>query len=124
MGICYDPSHFARIGVDYQRILVEFGDRVRHVHAKDTELLDDGRYEFGVLGQTFGTRYRYGEGWWRYCIPGWGVVDWQWVVARLEEIGYDGPLSIELEDHRYTATAADNADGILAAKEYLEAVIE
>ena len=42
LGICYDPSHFLRLGIDYQRLLGEFGDRVRHVHAKDTEILDDG----------------------------------------------------------------------------------
>lgn len=123
LGICYDPSHFARIGVDYKRLLREFSDRVRHVHAKDTELLEDGLYEFGRLGQTFGRRYSHGEGWWRYCIPGWGVVDWQWVVARLEEIGYDGPLAIELEDHRFSGSAEKNAAGILAAKTYLESVL-
>jgi len=123
LGMCYDPSHFTRIGIDYKRVLREFGDRVRHVHAKDTELLEDGLYEFGCLGQTFGTRYRYGEGWWRYCIPGWGVVDWLWVIARLEEIGYDGPLAIELEDHRYSGGSEDNAEGILAAKNYLEGIL-
>ena len=123
LGICYDPSHFARIGVDYKRLLMEFGSRVRHVHAKDTELLADGLYEFGCLGQSFGQRYGYGEGWWRYCIPGWGVVDWRWVIARLEELGYDGPLAIELEDHRYSGSAEKNAAGILAAKSYLEDIL-
>ncbi|MCH2665515.1 sugar phosphate isomerase/epimerase [bacterium] len=122
-GICFDPSHFVRIGVDYQRLLMEFGDRVKHVHAKDTEILDDGLYEFGCLGQSFGHRYSYGEGWWRYCIPGWGDVDWNWVVARLEELGYDGPLAIELEDHRYSGSEDLNKEGLLAAKSYLEDIL-
>ena len=122
-GICYDPSHFVRIGVDYRRLLIEFSDRVRHVHAKDTEILEDGVYDFGYIGQTFGSRYRYGEGWWRYCIPGWGVVDWRWGVARLEEAGYDGPLSIELEDHRYTGSPELNQQGLLAAKAHLDSVL-
>ena len=123
LGICYDPSHFARIGVDYKRLLMEFGDRVRHVHAKDTEILDDGVYEFGCLGQSFGRRYQYGEGWWRYCIPGWGLVDWHWVVARLEALGYDGSLAIELEDHRYSGSRELNEAGVLAAKAYLDGII-
>lgn len=123
LGICYDPSHFVRIGVNYQRLLIEFGDRVRHVHAKDTELLGDGLYAFGNLGQSFDRRYGYGEGWWRYCIPGWGEVDWRWVVARLEELGYDGSLAIELEDHRYSGTSALNQEGLLAAKVYLEGIL-
>lgn len=123
LGICYDPSHFVRIGVDYRRLLEEFGDRVRHVHAKDTEILEDGMYAYGTLGQTFGSRYRYGDGSWRYCIPGWGVVDWKWVVARLEELGYDGPLSIELEDHRYSGSPDLNQKGLLAARTYLESIL-
>ena len=122
LGICYDPSHFARIGVNYRRLLIEFADRVRHVHAKDTEILEDGVYEYGYLGQTFGSRYRYGEGWWRYCIPGWGIVDWKWVVARLEESGYEGLFSIELEDHRYTGRTELNQRGLLASKFYLRAI--
>ena len=124
LGICYDPSHFARIGIDYKRVLREFGDRVRHVHAKDTEILEDGLYEFGNLGQSFGRRYSHGEGWWRYCIPGWGCVDWHWVIARLEECGYNGALSIELEDHRFGGSLAKNQKGILAAKAYLEGLLD
>ncbi|MDE2888991.1 MAG: sugar phosphate isomerase/epimerase [Gemmatimonadota bacterium] len=123
LGICYDPSHFIRIGVDYQRLLMEFGDRVRHVHAKDTELLSDGLYLYGSLGQSFGKRYGHGEGWWRYCIPGWGEADWIWIVARLEEFGYDGPLAIELEDDRFMGSTALNQEGLLAAKAYLEDII-
>ena len=123
LGICFDPSHFVRIGVDYKRVLMEFGDRVRHVHAKDTEILEDGLYEFGCLGQSFGRRYGYGEGWWRYCIPGWGNVDWRWVAARLEEFDYNGPLAIELEDHRYSGSVELNKEGVLAAKAYLEQII-
>lgn len=122
-GICYDPSHFIRIGVDYKRLLMEFGDRVKHVHAKDTEILEDGVYEFGRLGQSFGRRYSYGEGWWRYCIPSWGVADWHWIVARLEELAYDGPLAIELEDHRYSGSNDLNKEGLLAAKNYLEGIL-
>ena len=124
LGICYDPSHFVRIGVDYQRLLVEFGDRVRHVHAKDTEILEDGLYAYGCLGQTFGKkRYGHGEGWWRYCVPGWGDVNWRWVVARLEEFGYDGPLAIELEDDRYGGNTSLNQEGLLEAKANLEEIL-
>ncbi len=123
LGICYDPSHFIRIGVDHRRLLMEFGDRVRHVHAKDTELLEDGLYEFGSLGQSFGRRYGHGEGFWRYCIPGWGTADWKWIVARLEAAGYDGPLAIELEDDRFMGGTKQNQDGLLAAKAYLDQIL-
>ncbi|OGG44357.1 MAG: hypothetical protein A3F84_00950 [Candidatus Handelsmanbacteria bacterium RIFCSPLOWO2_12_FULL_64_10] len=120
LGLCFDPSHMMRMGIDYMRALREFGDRVRHVHAKDCEVLPDGLYEFGNIGQSFGRRYKFGEGWWRYTIPGYGEVDWGRFLARLEEVGYDGILSIELEDHRYSGTEALEKEGLLAAKRHLE----
>ncbi|RME58451.1 MAG: sugar phosphate isomerase/epimerase, partial [Caldilineae bacterium] len=47
MGINFDPSHLIRMGIDPLRFLNEFVDRVYHVHGKDTEILDEGLYEFG-----------------------------------------------------------------------------
>ena len=120
LGICYDPSHFARIQIDYLRLLHEFGDRVRHVHLKDTEIISEKLYESGILGETHARSFGYGEGWWRYAIPGEGEVDWNQIVRRLEELGYDGVLSIELEDHHFSATAELQQEGILRSREYIE----
>ena len=120
MGICFDPSHFARIQIDYLRILHEFGDRVRHVHLKDTEFLPEKLYESGILGESYTNTYVCGEGWWRYTIPGEGEVDWNQVIRRLEEAGYDGVLSVELEDHHFWATPELQKEGIVRAKEYIE----
>ena len=41
-------------------------------------------------------------------------------VRRLEEVGYDGVLSVELEDHHFTATPELQKEGLLRAKEYVE----
>jgi sugar phosphate isomerase/epimerase len=120
LGICYDPSHFLRIQVDYVRLLHEFGDRVRHVHLKDTEILTDKLYESGILGESYGRTYGFGEGWWRYTIPGEGEVDWNLVIRRLEEVGYDGVLSVELEDHHFWATPELQQEGLLRSKEFIE----
>ena len=120
LGLCFDPSHMVRMGIDYLRALREFGGRVRHVHAKDCEILPEGVYEFGYMGQSLGRRYRFGEGWWRYAIPGFGEVDWARFLARLEEVGYQGIVSIELEDDRYSGTEALEKEGLLAAKRHLE----
>ena len=120
LGICFDPSHFVRIQVDYVRVLHEFGDRVRHVHLKDTEIISDKLYESGILGETFGRSYGFGEGWWRYTIPGEGEVDWNLVIRRLEESGYDGALSVELEDHHFWATPELQKEGLLRSKDYIE----
>ena len=120
LGICYDPSHFARLQIDHMRLLHEFSDRVRHVHLKDTEINEEKLYESGILGESYTSSYVCGEGWWRYTIPGEGVVDWNQAIRRLEDAGYDGVLSVELEDHYFWQTPELQQEGILRAKEYIE----
>jgi sugar phosphate isomerase/epimerase len=124
LGLCFDPSHLVRMQIDYERALNEFGDRVLHVHAKDTSVNYERLYECGIYGDSVGNKdYGFGERWWRYTIPGSGDVDWNLMVTRLEDFGYDGPLSIELEDQRFWATPEDRKEGLLRAKEYLEGII-
>jgi sugar phosphate isomerase/epimerase len=124
LGLCFDPSHLVRMQIDYERALNEFGDRVAHVHAKDTEINHERLYECGIYGDSVGNPgYGFGERWWRYCIPGTGEVDWNLMVTRLEDFGYDGPLSVELEDQRFWSTPAAQQEGLTRAKDYLETLI-
>lgn len=119
-GLNYDPSHLVRLGIDYLRVLAEFGDRVNYCHGKDTEILRDELYEFGTLPTTFGANYGFSDGSWRYTIPGHGDVEWGKVAVRLEKIGYKGPISIELEDQRFWGSLEAEQQGIIKAKNHLE----
>ncbi|WP_225442571.1 sugar phosphate isomerase/epimerase family protein [Paenibacillus lycopersici] len=119
-GLNYDPSHMVRLGIDYIRALGEFGERINHVHGKDTEILHDELYECGVLEATFGAKYGFSEGSWRYTIPGHGEVDWGKVAVRLERLGYQGAVSIELEDHRFWGSLEAEKQGIETAARHLE----
>jgi len=101
LGVCFDPSHLVRLGVDYQRFMGEFGGRIKHCHGKDTELIDEDQYLCGHLDSTFGGRYVCGDRAWRYTIPGEGTVDWQHVMNRLSDVKYGGLMCVELEDHHY-----------------------
>lgn len=124
LGLCFDPSHLVRMHIDYERALNEFGDRVAHVHAKDTHINYERLYETGIYGDSVGNKgYGFGERWWRYTIPGTGDVDWNLMVTRLEDHGYDGPLSIELEDQRFWNTPEAKLEGLIRAKEYLEPIL-
>jgi len=87
-GLNYDPSHLFWQGIDYITPLKEFADRIFHVHAKDTQILKDRLRSEGI----------YGKGWWRYRVPGQGDINWGRFIASLAEAGYDGAISIELED--------------------------
>lgn len=118
-GLNYDPSHLVRLGIDYLRALTEFGERVHHCHGKDTELLHDELYECGVLPATFGAKYGFSEGSWRYTIPGHGEVEWGKIAVRLDRLGYQGAICIELEDHRYWGSLEAERQGIVKAAEHL-----
>jgi sugar phosphate isomerase/epimerase len=124
----YDPSHLVRVGVDPLRFLSEFGAHVRHAHGKDTALDASRLYETGNLGaslpaDTPGSAAKnqpgFGEGWWRYCIPGDGVVSWAAAAAILSENGFSGHVSVELEDFRYNGSQEGEMKGLIRSQQYL-----
>jgi sugar phosphate isomerase/epimerase len=121
-GLNYDPSHLVRLGIDYIRALSEFGERVNHCHGKDTEILSDELYECGTLPATFGAKYGFSEGSWRYTIPGHGEVNWEKVAVRLDRFGYRGAISIELEDQRFWGTIENERNGIIKSTEFLKGI--
>ena len=118
-GINFDPSHLVRVGVDYKRFLHEFASRIIHAHGKDTALDNEGAYLYGNIGPTIDSPVFCGGGDWRYCIPGEGFVDWAWVCGRLTEAGYDGHISVELEDFRYNGSEAGEKLGLSRAQKHL-----
>jgi sugar phosphate isomerase/epimerase len=88
VGLNYDPSHLLWQGCDYHAPVEMFASRIFHTHAKDTDVND--RVLRRVGNQN--------GGWWRYCIPGYGRIDWGCYVATLRRMGVNNVLSIEHED--------------------------
>ncbi|WP_067929239.1 sugar phosphate isomerase/epimerase family protein [Alicyclobacillus shizuokensis] len=119
IGLCFDPSHLVRLGIDYLRVLEEFADRIVHCHGKDTELLPEKRYLYGSLPARLDPPPRFSEGSWRYTIPGAGEVDWRRVAYRLQRIGYPGCVCIELEDAGYWGSLEQELLGIQTAFAHL-----
>ena len=75
IGLNLDPSHLFPMGELPNMVAYEVGERIFHTHISDND------------GQT--------NAHWR---PGKGKVDWRAFLIALQDIGYDGPLSLELED--------------------------
>jgi len=94
-GFNYDPSHFGYQGVDYVLFIRQFRDRIHHVHMKDS-YWSPTRTKAGVFGGhlEFGNPNRY----WEFRSLGRGSVDFEAVMRALNEIRYNGPLSVEWED--------------------------
>ncbi|MBA8824956.1 sugar phosphate isomerase/epimerase [Saccharopolyspora lacisalsi] len=105
----YDPSHLLGMGIDPVTALRPHVDRVAHVQAKDAEVFVERRSHYGYPGPVV---RRNEPGWWRYRAPGLGEVDWRRVVDTLYEGGYDGAVSVELEDPVWNGTTDNVRAGL------------
>lgn len=123
LGLCYDPSHLIRMGIDHTRFLEEFATRIGHVHARDTEILTDNLYEVGLYQQSLTEPpWAFGEQAWRYTIPGHGLARWGYILRMLQLAGYKGSVSVELEDANFSGTERDEKAGLLASLQFLHCV--
>ncbi len=93
-GLNFDPSHLIWQGLKPELFLMDFADRVYHVHMKDAAVTLDGRN--GLLGShvDFGELNRG----WNFRSLGHGDVDFESIIRVLNKVGYKGPLSVEWED--------------------------
>jgi sugar phosphate isomerase/epimerase len=93
-GFNFDPSHLEWQGVDPVKFIKTFPDRIYHVHMKDAVVTLDGTS--GILSSylNFGQP---GRGW-DFRSLGRGQVNFEEIIRALNEIQYDGPLSVEWED--------------------------
>jgi sugar phosphate isomerase/epimerase len=97
-GLNYDPSHLVWQQMDWIAPLAEFCDRLFHVHAKDV-ILDRARLnEVGILATPL--EYH------RPKLPGLGEIHWGRFLSALGELGYRGPVCIEVEDRQFEHSLA------------------
>ncbi|HLL88886.1 MAG TPA: sugar phosphate isomerase/epimerase [Tepidisphaeraceae bacterium] len=96
-GFNFDPSHLIYQHVDYVRFIYAFGTRIYHSHVKDA-WHGKGTGEVGVFGghTTFADPRRY----WDFRSPGHGDVNFERIIVALNDVNYQGPLSVEWEDSR------------------------
>ncbi|MFW5923824.1 MAG: sugar phosphate isomerase/epimerase family protein, partial [Planctomycetota bacterium] len=93
-GFNFDPSHLEWQGINPVKFIETFPDRIYHVHMKDCAVTLDGKS--GILSShlDFGEPERG----WDFRSLGRGDVNFEEIVRALNQIGYDGPLSVEWED--------------------------
>jgi sugar phosphate isomerase/epimerase len=114
-GLNYDPSHLVMQLMDPVAPIHEFGKRIFHTHAKDMradrETLDD----LGCLVLPM-----------QRClakIPGFGDVHWgQWIGA-LTDVGFQGAVSIEIEDEAFTDTLEGRKRSLRISRNVLQPLI-
>ena len=119
LGLCFDPSHLVWLGIDYIQAARDYAGRILYTHAKDTELLPTERQRTGIYARQLNSRGPGDYGWWRYRLPGYGVINWGALFATLHEAGYDGCMVIEHEAKFWLRDEAITKRGLLLAQALL-----
>ncbi|MBL7189437.1 MAG: sugar phosphate isomerase/epimerase [Phycisphaerae bacterium] len=113
-GFNYDPSHLGYQGVDYVKFIRTFGDRIFHTHMKDV-WWGHGDGTVGVFGGH--TEFADPRRFWDFRSLGHGDIDFEEIIVALNDVGYQGPLSVEWEDSRM-----DREHGAKEACEFVKSV--
>jgi sugar phosphate isomerase/epimerase len=111
-GLNYDPSHFVLQGMAPASPLREFREKLFHLHAKDVrirrERIDDvGTFAFPLE-------------WHQPRIPGYGEIDWGRFMAAVMDVGYTGPVCIEVEDDSFGKSLPNRQRALCVARNVLE----
>ncbi len=79
--------------MDYLKPIVEFADRLHHVHAKDVRMDKDRLDDVGILASP--SEFHVTK------LPGMGEVDWGRFCSVLTDTGYRWPVCVEVEDRAF-----------------------
>lgn len=111
-GLNYDPSHLLWQQMDYIRPLYEFKDKLFHIHLKDARVYREKLDEVGVMAAPleFHTPK----------LPGLGDINWAQFISALNDVRYDGPVCIEVEDRAFEGSVEDRKKSLVLSKRYLE----
>lgn len=92
-GLNYDPSHLRMQLIDPIAPIYEFGSRIFHAHAKDMRI---DQHKLDDVGSLVPPMERSTA-----KVPGLGDIDWGKWIGALSDVGYDGPVCVEVEDEAF-----------------------
>lgn len=111
-GLNYDPSHLVWMHMDHVKPIYQFKDRLHHIHLKDVKVYRDKLDQVGIMATPL--EYHSPK------IPGLGDVRWGDFFAALTDVGYQGPVCIEVEDKSFEGSEEAIETAILTSRNYLK----
>jgi sugar phosphate isomerase/epimerase len=114
-GLNYDPSHLIWLRIDESAPLREFASRLVHVHAKDVRVDQSRLNDVGIMGTPL--QFHTPK------LPGLGDVDWGRFFSNLTDVGYDGPVCVEVEDRAYEGTLESRKASLRQSANFLRQYI-
>ena len=110
-GLNYDPSHLLWMQMDYLKPIYEFQERIFHVHIKDAKMYKNLLDDYGVLANPL--KFHSPK------LPGLGDINWGAYFSALNDIGYNGPACIEVEDKSYENNLENRKRALVQSITYL-----
>ena len=111
-GLNYDPSHFILQHMDPLSPLREFREKLFHLHAKDVRIRCERINDVGIFAHPLE--------WHQPRIPGYGDINWPGFMAALMDVGYNGPVCIEVEDDTFGKTLEGRKAAVKVARNVLQ----
>lgn len=109
VGLCIDPAHLIHAGADPVDIVRTYAEAVGYMHFKDTrvgpELKGVERYE-------------------AFCELGAGAVDFEGLTQALLDVGYDGLVTMELDESRDKSAEQSALESIAFVRDTLGLTLE
>lgn len=113
LGLNFDPSHLIWQGIDIGRALHDHAPKLVHMHLKDERIDQELLHRRGILGL----------GWHVPKIPGLGDIDWVAFFRTLEEIGWEEPVVIEVEDRSFEDSLEGRKEALRRSGQYVRTVM-
>jgi len=110
-GLNYDPSHLLWQQMDYIKPLYEFKDKLFHVHLKDAKLYREKLDDVGIMATPLEFHSP--------KLPGLGDIDWGKFISALNDVRYNGPVCVEVEDKAFENSIEDRKEALLISKRFL-----
>ncbi len=114
-GLNFDPSHLVFLQMNHLKPLREFAHKLFHVHAKDVMIYRDRLDDVGILATPL--EYHTPK------LPGLGEIDWGKFFGVLTDVGYRGPVCVEVEDRSYEGDLTARHGSLRQSARYLHQFI-
>ncbi|MFA5585745.1 MAG: sugar phosphate isomerase/epimerase family protein [Saccharofermentanales bacterium] len=115
-GLNYDPSHMYLQRADYIRPLIDYKDRIFHIHLKDIKFSEEGLYRYGMF--WYPSKFHAPK------IPSLGGIDWRAFISALYDLRYDIPVCLEIEDKAFEDSLEDILSSIKISVRYIRNFME
>jgi sugar phosphate isomerase/epimerase len=110
-GLNYDPSHMIWQHMDEIAPIYGYREKLHHIHLKDVKIYREKLDRVGIM--AYPLEYHAPK------IPGLGDVRWDKFFSALTDVGYRGPVCIEVEDRAFEGGEEDVKTSILQSRNYL-----